>query len=132
MLATFQKELILQLNQNISCQVYNYVPLNASFPYGHLGKIVTTDWSTKTWQGVIVTIHLKLYDKHSSNIRILQLSDQLKMAINTLKLNKLHVIRKETTAIESSTNKAQQAIQMTHIVKFWIKEEESCQLTQAN
>jgi hypothetical protein len=74
----FQKLLYQRLSSNKDLQqvingVFSYVPKDTKFPYVYIGRLISTDWSTKSSQGLQLLFNINIFSKFQGNKEVLEI-----------------------------------------------------------
>ena len=73
MLKDLEISLVQYLRDLTGYQVWNCVPPDAIFPYVHITKVTTKDWSSKTFKGTEIIFYINVYDRNTTNSRMLDM-----------------------------------------------------------
>lgn len=92
LLSALQQAVYTTLSADISLMaaitgIYDHVPEGAAFPYIHIGRMQTADWSTTTTTGYQVGLTLSVFTRERSNKTVLEVMDKVKAALHEAELS---------------------------------------------
>ncbi|MBN8828636.1 MAG: hypothetical protein J0H68_08010 [Sphingobacteriia bacterium] len=129
LLIVCQKYIIETLSTNSEFKknsngVFIYTPQNIAFPYVHISKIKTKDWSSKTEIGQIIFYSFTIYTHQNSIVELTNISNCLYKILNNkffetneFKISSIKFLNSEITHKNNGT-----AFQMTCEYKLYIME----------